>query len=60
MQAVSEFFHALWRQLTQVWDILATYLTSIFDPQAGWPPKAIFGGVLLLVVFWISKRGTKS
>jgi hypothetical protein len=39
-------------------DRLAARRSSI--RQSGWQPKAIFGAVLLFVVFWISKRGTKS
>jgi hypothetical protein len=58
--SVSQFFHALGREFSQVWDVAQTWLISIFDPQSGWMPKAIFGAILLLIVFWISRRGTKS
>jgi len=60
VQAIQSFFHQLSREFGVVWDMLTTWLVSIFDPQSGWEPKAIFGGILLLIVFWISKRGTKS
>jgi hypothetical protein len=57
---VSQFFHSLGREFSQVWDVAQTWLISIFDPQSGWMPKAIFGAILLLIVFWVSRRGTKS
>ena len=60
MQAIQTFFHQLARQFGVVWDMVQSWLISIFDPQSGWQPKAIFGAVLLFIVFWISKRGTKS
>jgi len=60
VQSVNAFFHALGREMSQVWDMFTTFMVSVFDPQSGWPPKAIAGGVLVLIVFWISKRGTKS
>ena len=60
MQGITDFFHALGRETASLWDLITTWLVSVFDPQSGWQPKAIFGGVLLFIVFWISKRGTKS
>jgi hypothetical protein len=60
VQAVTTFFHALGREFSTLWDLCTSYMVSVFDPQSGWPPKAIFGGVLLVVVFWVAKRGTKS
>jgi len=60
VQAVNTFFHALCREMSQVWDMFTTMMVSIFDPQSGWPPKAIAGALLVVIVFWISKRGTKS
>ena len=60
MQAVTTFFHALAREFSILWDLCTSYMVSVFDPQSGWPPKAIFGAVLLVVVFWVAKRGTKS
>ena len=60
MQGINDFFHALSREAASLWDQVQIWLVSVFDPQAGWPPKAIFGGVLLAIVFWISKRGTKA
>ena len=60
MQGINDFLHALGREASNLWDMTTVWLTSIFDPQSGWQPKAIFGAILLFVVFWISKRGTKS
>ena len=60
MQGINDFFHALSREAASLWDMITVWLTSVFDPQSGWQPKAIFGAVLLFVVVWISKRGTKS
>lgn len=60
MSGFQQVWHQLGREFSTVWDLFQTWLVSIFDPQAGWQPKAIFGAGLLLVVFWISKRGTKS
>jgi len=57
---VTTFFHALAREFSILWDLFTTFMVSIFDPQSGWPPKAIFGAALLVIVFWVSKRGTKS
>jgi hypothetical protein len=55
-----DFLHALGREAASLWQVIVDFLISIFDPQAGWQPKAIFGGFLLFIVFWISKRGTKT
>ena len=60
MSGLEQLWHQLGREMAQVWDLLQTWLISLFDPQAGWQPKAIFGAVLLGIVFWISKRGTKT
>jgi hypothetical protein len=57
---VQGFFSTLWREIQQVWEMLMDFMLSIFEPQSGWIPKAILGVVLLFVIFWISKRGTKS
>jgi hypothetical protein len=60
VSGIQQFWHQFVRESGQVWDLLQTWLVSIFDPQSGWQPKAIFGAVLLGIVFWISKRGTKA
>lgn len=60
MQGIYEFFHALGREAASLWDVITFWLISVFDPQSGLMPKVIFGGILLVIVFWISKRGTKS
>jgi len=60
VQGIGEFFHALGREAATLWDQISAWMVSIFDPQTGWQPKAIFGAILLWVIFWISKRGTKS
>jgi hypothetical protein len=57
---VNDFWRSLSREAASLWDMITVFLVSVFDPQAGWQPKAIFGSILLLIVFWISKRGTKS
>jgi hypothetical protein len=60
VQSITSFLHALGREAASLWDMITVFLVSVFDPQAGWQPKAIFGGILLVIVFWISKRGTRS
>ncbi len=60
MSGISEFFRALWHEIVVVWALLMDFLLSIFEPQSGWQPKVIFGVILLALIFWISKRGTKS
>jgi hypothetical protein len=60
VQGIAEFFHALGKEAASLWDMTTTWMVSVFDPQSGWQPKAIFGAVLLFIIFWISKRGTKS
>ena len=60
MQGISEFFHAMGREAASLWDMITVWLISVFDPQSGMMPKLIFGGALLAVVFYISRRGTKS
>jgi len=57
---LNDFLHALGREASSLWDMTTVWLTSVFDPQSGWQPKAIFGSILLFIVFWISKRGTKT
>lgn len=57
---VQQLWHQFTRELAQVWDLVTGWLISVFDPQAGWEPKAIFGGALLILVFWIARRGTKT
>lgn len=60
MSGINEFFAALWREIVGAWDLFTDYMLTVFDPSSGWEPKAIFGAILLAVVFWISKRGTKT
>ena len=60
MQGINDFFHSLGREASSLWDTITVWLVSVFDPQSGWQPKAIFGAILLFIIFWISKRGTKS
>ena len=60
MSAINEFFRALWREIIGAWELFTDLMISIFEPQSGWEPKAIFGVVFLIVIWWITKRGTKS
>ena len=60
MNAINEFFRALWRELVGAWELFTDFMISVFEPQSGLTPKIIFGVVLLVVIWWISKRGTKS
>ena len=60
MSSLSEFFRALWRELLGAWELFTDFMISVFEPQSGLMPKIIFGLVLLVVIWWISKRGTKS
>lgn len=60
MSGISEFFAALWREILGAWELFTDFMISVFEPSSGWEPKAIFGAILLVIVFWISKRGTKS
>ena len=60
MSSLSEFFRALWRELLGAWELFTDFMVSVFEPQSGLTPKIIFGLVLLVVIWWISKRGTKS
>jgi len=60
VSAITEFFHALWREIIGAWELFTDYMISVFEPQSGWVPKAVFGVVLLGAIWWISKRGTKS
>ena len=60
MQGINEFFHALGREAASLWDMITVWMVSVFDPQSGMMPKLVFGGLLLAVVFYLSRRGTKS
>ncbi len=60
MSGIAQFWHQFTRELGQVWDVVQSWLLSVFDPQSGWEPKAIFGAGLLLIIFWIARRGTKT
>lgn len=60
MNAINEFFRALWRELVGAWGLFTDFMISVFEPQSGLTPKIIFGVVMLIVIWWISKRGTKS
>ena len=60
MSAINEFIRALWRELLGAWELFTDFMISVFEPQSGLVPKITFGVVLLAVIWWISKRGTKS
>jgi hypothetical protein len=60
VSGINEFFQALWREIVGAWDLFTEFMISVFEPQSGITPKLIFGAVLLVIVFWISRRGTKS
>lgn len=60
MSSLSEFFRALWRELIGAWELFTDFMISVFEPQSGLTPKIIFGVVMLVIIWWISKRGTKS
>ena len=60
MSGINQFFQALWREIQGAWELFTDFMISVFEPQSGIWPKVIFGIVLLFIVFWISKRGTKS
>ena len=60
MNSLTEFFRACWRELIGAWELFTDFMISVFEPQSGLTPKIIFGLVLLVVIWWISKRGTKS
>ena len=60
MNSLTEFFRACWRELIGAWELFTDFMISVFEPQSGLMPKIIFGLVLLVVIWWISKRGTKS
>ncbi len=60
MAGINQFFNALWREIVGAWELFADFMISIFEPQSGMLPKIIFGVILLFIVFWISRRGTKS
>jgi len=60
VSGINEFFRALWREIVGAWELFTDFMISVFEPQSGLTPKIIFGVVLLAVVIWISRRGTKS
>ncbi len=60
MNSLTEFFRACWRELIGAWELFTDFMISVFEPQSGLTPKIIFGVVLLVVIWWISKRGTRS
>lgn len=60
MNSITEFFRACWRELIGAWELFTDFMISVFEPQSGLTPKIIFGVVLLVVIWWISKRGTRS
>ena len=60
MNSLTEFFRACWRELIGAWELFTDFMISVFEPQSGLTPKIIFGVVMLVVIWWISKRGTKS
>lgn len=60
MNSITEFFRACWRELIGAWELFTDFMISVFEPQSGLAPKIIFGVVLLVVIWWISKRGTRS
>lgn len=60
MAGINQFFQALWRETVGAWELFTDFMISIFEPQSGMLPKIIFGVILLFIIFWISKRGTKS
>ena len=60
MQPIVNFFQAMWREIVEAFQALSDMIVEIFDPQSGWTPKVIFGAIMLLIIFWVAKRGTKS
>ena len=60
MSGINQFFQALWREIRAAWELFTDLMISVFEPQSGLMPKIIFGVILLFVIFWISRRGTKS
>jgi len=60
VSAIQEFIRALWREVTGAWELFCDFMISVFEPQSGLTPKILFGVVLVAVIWWISKRGTKS
>jgi len=59
VSAIQEFIRALWREILGAWELFADFMISVFEPQSGMMPKVIFGVVLIAVIWWVSKRGTK-
>ena len=60
MAGINQFFQALWREIQGAWELFTDFMINVFEPQSGLWPKIIFGVVLLFVIFWISRRGTRS
>ena len=60
MSGINEFFRALWREIVGAWELFTDFMVSVFEPQSGLTPKLIFGVILLVIVIWASRRGTKS
>jgi len=60
VSGITEFFRALCRECVGAWELFTDFMIDVFEPQSGWEPKALFGIVLLVVIWWISRRGTKS
>lgn len=60
MSGINEFFRALWREIVGAWELFTDFMISVFEPQSGWEPKVIFGVILVALIFWISRKGTKS
>ena len=60
MSGINQFFQALWREIQGAWELFTDFMISVFEPQSGLMPKIIFGAILLVIIFWISRRGTKS
>lgn len=60
MSGITNFFRSMWQEIKSVIEMLGELIISIFEPQSGWVPKAIFGLVMLVIIFIVAKRGTKS
>jgi len=60
VNSLTEFFRACWRELIGAWELFTDFMISVFEPQSGLTPKIIFGAVLLVVLWLISKRGSRS
>jgi hypothetical protein len=60
VDGLQQFIQAAWREIVGAWGLFTDWIISVFEPQSGWVPKAVFGGLMLLIVLWVSKRGLKS